>query len=135
MENSNTTNTVCLALSKEVRNKVVDKHKSENEYKNISQASCMPRSTTKAIIKKVEGVWYYHHPFWIRLFLDGRTRRTLDTGWSVHCVRVRITSASQVLLIWDGKHSSRKSKLSLIRALPGSIFKTLRTSGKDAIVR
>uniref|UniRef100_A0A9J7XIJ6 Transposase Tc1-like domain-containing protein n=1 Tax=Cyprinus carpio carpio TaxID=630221 RepID=A0A9J7XIJ6_CYPCA len=40
------------ALSKDLRDKVVDMHKSGDGYKKISKALSMPRSTVKSIIKK-----------------------------------------------------------------------------------
>uniref|UniRef100_A0AAY5KP94 Transposase Tc1-like domain-containing protein n=1 Tax=Esox lucius TaxID=8010 RepID=A0AAY5KP94_ESOLU len=40
------------ALSKDLRDKVVDRHKSGDGYKKISKALSVPRSTVKSIIKK-----------------------------------------------------------------------------------
>ncbi|MGH0187502.1 UNVERIFIED_CONTAM: hypothetical protein FKN15_025394 [Acipenser sinensis] len=44
-------------LSKQVRDKVVERHRAGEGYKNISKALIIPLSTVKATIKK----WKMHH--------------------------------------------------------------------------
>ena len=47
-------------LSKQVRDKVVEKYSSGLGYKKISETLNIPRSTIKSIIKKMERIWHHN---------------------------------------------------------------------------
>ena len=49
-------------LSKDLQDKVVERHRSGDGYKNISKALNISWSTVTTIINKWTGIWYHQDP-------------------------------------------------------------------------
>ena len=134
-------------LSKDLRDKVVERHRSGEGYKNISKALNIPQSTVKTIIKKWNGTTKTlprsGRPSKLgdqarRRLIREATKRPMATLKELqalmvktsHCVHVTtISQALHKVGLQEGRHYSKNPTLSPIWGMQKTTPEILRPCG------